>query len=139
MTLNAGSAGVEQPVGWPRRFTIILFFFTCTLILYIDRVSISVVAPVLMKEFGWDEAMMGTILSAFFVGYLFTQLPGGLIADRFGGKGILGFAVLWWSHLYHSVCAYGSADDRRPDWTRCWRRRDSTGVIQHDRPLDSGW
>ncbi len=99
MTLNADSAGVEQPVGWPRRFTIILFFFTCTLILYIDRVSISVVAPVLMKEFGWDEAMMGTILSAFFVGYLFTQLPGGLIADRFGGKGILGFAVLWWSAL----------------------------------------
>ncbi len=97
MTLNADSAAVEQPVGWPRRFTIILFFFTCTLILYIDRVSISVVAPVLMKEFGWDEAMMGTILSAFFVGYLFTQLPGGLIADRFGGKGILCFAVLWWS------------------------------------------
>ena len=47
-----------------------------------------------MKEFSWDEAMMGTVLSAFFVGYLFTQLPGGLIADRLGCKGILGFAVL---------------------------------------------
>lgn len=47
-----------------------------------------------MKEFGWDEAMRGPVLSAFFVGYLLTQLPGGLIADRFGGKGILGFAVL---------------------------------------------
>ena len=88
---------MEQPTGWPRRFTVILFFVTCTLILYIDRVSISVVPPILMKEFGWDEAMMGTVLSAFFVGYLFTQLPGGLIADRFGGKGNLGFAVLWWS------------------------------------------
>ena len=52
------------------------------------------VTPVLMKEFGWGEAMMGTVLSAFFVGYLFTQPPGGLIADRFDGKGILGFAVL---------------------------------------------
>lgn len=83
--------------GWPRRFTVVLFFFTCALILYIDRVSISVVAPVLMVEFGWDPAVMGTVLSAFFVGYLFTQLPGGWIADRFGGKGILGFAVIWWS------------------------------------------
>ena len=82
MTLNADSAGGEQPVGWPRRFTIILFFFTCTLILYIDRVSISVVAPVLTKEFGWDEAMMGTILSAFFVGYLFTLFGQWFLAAR---------------------------------------------------------
>ena len=50
-----------------------------------------------MAEFGWDPAVTGTILSAFFVGYLFTQLPGGWLADRFGGKGIIGCAVLWWS------------------------------------------
>ena len=41
------------------------FSFPCTLILYIDRVSISVVAPVLRKEFGRNEAIMGTVLSAF--------------------------------------------------------------------------
>ncbi len=50
-----------------------------------------------MVEFGWDPAVMGTILSAFFIGYLLTQLPGGWLADRFGGKGVLGFAVIWWS------------------------------------------
>src|SRR5712691_5059016 len=54
-----------------------------------------VVAPMLMAEFGWDPAVTGTILSAFFVGYLLTQLPGGWLADRFGGKGIIGCAVLW--------------------------------------------
>src|SRR5919106_3539990 len=97
MAVDSESVAVARPIGWPRRFTMVLFFFTCALILYIDRVSISVVAPVLMEEFGWDSAVMGTVLSAFFVGYLFTQLPGGWIADRFGGKGILGFAVLWWS------------------------------------------
>src|SRR5215510_3554138 len=97
MAIPAEAVAAVQSTGWPRRFTVVLFFFTCALILYIDRVNISVVAPILMAEFGWDPAMTGTILSAFFVGYLLTQLPGGWIADRFGGKGIIGFAVVWWS------------------------------------------
>jgi len=97
MAIPADAVATTQPIGWPRRFTLVLFFFTCALILYIDRVNISVVAPILMAEFGWDPAVTGTILSAFFVGYLFTQLPGGWLADRFGGKGIIGCAVLWWS------------------------------------------
>jgi MFS family permease len=97
MAVELETVGAVRPAGWPRRFTLVLFFFTCALILYIDRVNISVVAPLLMAEFGWDPAVMGTILSAFFVGYLLTQLPGGWLADRFGGKGILGWAVVWWS------------------------------------------
>jgi MFS transporter, ACS family, solute carrier family 17 (sodium-dependent inorganic phosphate cotransporter), other len=97
MATELGTIAAARPTGWPRRFTVILFFFTCALILYIDRVNISVVAPVLMTEFGWDPAVTGTILSAFFVGYLLTQLPGGWLADRFGGKSVVGFAVAWWS------------------------------------------
>lgn len=30
-------------------------------------------------------------------GYLLTQVLGGVWADRFGGKRVLGFGVLWWS------------------------------------------
>jgi ACS family sodium-dependent inorganic phosphate cotransporter len=97
MAIQAEAVAAVQSTGWPRRFTLVLFFFTCALILYIDRVNISVVAPILMTEFGWDPAITGTILSAFFVGYLLTQLPGGWLADRFGGKGIIGCAVVWWS------------------------------------------
>jgi ACS family sodium-dependent inorganic phosphate cotransporter len=97
MAAEVEVVAVPRPTGWPRRFTVVLFFFTCALILYIDRVNISVVAPLLMTEFGWEPALMGTILSAFFVGYLLTQLPGGWLADRFGGKGVVCFAVVWWS------------------------------------------
>src|SRR5262245_47921030 len=62
-----------------------------------DRVNISVVAPVLMQEWGWDPAVMGTVLSAFFLGYFLTQILGGWLSDRWGAKGILGGAVTWWS------------------------------------------
>lgn len=37
-------------------------------------------------EFVWDESTQGLILSAFFWGYVVMQLPGGLLAEKFGGK-----------------------------------------------------
>jgi ACS family sodium-dependent inorganic phosphate cotransporter len=82
---------------WPQRFTVVFLLFLSVVVLYMDRVNMSVVAPVLMQEFGWDPAMMGTILSAFFLGYFITQIPGGWLSDRWGAKGILGGAVTWWS------------------------------------------
>jgi len=82
---------------WPQRFTVVTLLCLSVVILYMDRVNMSVVAPVLMHEFGWDPAVMGTVLSAFFVGYFLTQIPGGWLSDRWGTKGILGGAVAWWS------------------------------------------
>ncbi|VDK28169.1 unnamed protein product [Gongylonema pulchrum] len=38
-------------------------------------------------EFGeWDSVTQGAILGAFFYGYILTQLPGGCLAHRYGGK-----------------------------------------------------
>lgn len=38
--------------------------------------------------------MQGNILGSFFYGYLFTQVPGGRLAERFGGKWLFGLGVL---------------------------------------------
>jgi len=62
-----------------------------------DRINISVTAPLIMKELNWDEASLGIILSSFFFGYTLLQIPGGWLADRYGGKKVLTFGVLWWS------------------------------------------
>jgi len=48
-------------------------------------------------HFGWSDTERGLVLSSFFVGYLVTQVAGGSLAARFGGKVVLGFGVLWWS------------------------------------------
>jgi len=49
------------------------------------------------EEFQWDQTTKGIVLSSFFYGYLATQVLGGWLADRYGGKVVLGFGVLWWS------------------------------------------
>lgn len=74
-----------------------LLIFINTLIVYFDRVNISIVAPVMMKYFGWDMGVMGLAMSMFGVGYILTQIPGGYLADKFGGRKILGYGSLGWS------------------------------------------
>lgn len=44
--------------------------------------------------YNWDEATQGFLLSAFYYGYVITHLPGGLLAEKFGGKWTLGIGLL---------------------------------------------
>ncbi|BEU25349.1 MFS transporter [Paraburkholderia sp. 22B1P] len=64
---------------------------------YIDRTVLSAAAPRIQSEFHLSAVEMGVVMSAFFWSYALLQLPAGLLADRFGQKKVLGFAVLWWS------------------------------------------
>ncbi|XP_064653129.1 sialin-like isoform X2 [Lineus longissimus] len=45
-------------------------------------------------EFDWSPQTQGTILGAFYYGYMITQIPGGIISERFGGKWPFGVGVL---------------------------------------------
>ena len=88
----------------------VLLCFFSTFICYIDRVNISVAIIPMAQEFGWSDGQRGLVLSSFFVGYLITQVAGGSLAARFGGKWVLGFGVLWWSlfTLLTPLSAYAS-------------------------------
>lgn len=44
-------------------------------------------------EFDWSEKTQGMILSAFYYGYIITHIPGGLLAQKFGGKQTLGLGI----------------------------------------------
>jgi MFS family permease len=82
---------------WQRRYTLVGLGFAATFICYIDRVNISVAIIPMAADLGWNATTQGTVLSAFFVGYLLTQVVGGRLADRFGGKIVLAGGVLLWS------------------------------------------
>jgi ACS family sodium-dependent inorganic phosphate cotransporter len=75
----------------------VLLCFFSTFICYIDRVNISVAIIPMAEQFGWSDTQRGIVLSSFFIGYLVTQVLGGWLAGRLGGKLVLGFGVLWWS------------------------------------------
>ncbi|CAJ0630603.1 14133_t:CDS:2 [Entrophospora sp. SA101] len=48
-------------------------------------------------EFGWSFTTQGLVLSSFLVGYLLTQVIGGILADKFGGKMVLGISAACWN------------------------------------------
>ena len=82
---------------WQRRHTVVLLCFLSTFICYIDRVNISVAIIPMAKQFGWSDMERGLVLSSFFAGYMITQVLGGWLAQKWGGKVVLGFGVVWWS------------------------------------------
>lgn len=82
---------------WQRRYTIVTLCVVAVFVCYIDRVNISVAAIAMQETFGWSETTKGWVLSSFFVGYMLAMAPSGWLANRIGGKLVLGFAVAWWS------------------------------------------
>ena len=81
----------------PAWYTVVPLCAAAVFISYIDRTNISVAAIPMQAEFGWTETAKGWVLSAFFVGYLAFMAASGALANRYGGKIVLGAAVLWWS------------------------------------------
>lgn len=82
---------------WPKRMTVLVLAFFAFVICYLDRVNISIAAISMQKEFGWSDVDKGYVFSFFFWGYLCMQIGGGYLANRFGGKLVLGWAVVFWS------------------------------------------
>jgi len=64
---------------------------------FVDRVNISVAAPVMMSSLGWDKARFGVIFSAFLAGYTLFQFPGGIIADKWSAKKVVALSCLGFS------------------------------------------
>ncbi|XP_013622258.1 PREDICTED: ascorbate transporter, chloroplastic-like isoform X2 [Brassica oleracea var. oleracea] len=82
---------------FPRRWVIVLLCFASFLLCNMDRVNMSVAILPMSQQYNWNSATVGLIQSSFFWGYLLTQILGGIWADKYGGKVVLGFGVVWWS------------------------------------------
>jgi MFS transporter, ACS family, glucarate transporter len=80
-----------------RRLRLLGFLVLISLVTYLDRVNISIAAAPISKEFGFGQVQLGTIFSAFLIGYMLFQIPGGWLGDRFGHGTIIVLALLWWS------------------------------------------
>jgi ACS family D-galactonate transporter-like MFS transporter len=65
-------------------------------IAYIDRVNISIVAPLLKDDMALTPTQLGLVFSAFAYPYAAMQILGGWFADKFGPRLVLGvLSVIW--------------------------------------------
>ena len=81
----------------PYRFKVIFLSFIAVFICYIDRVNISVAIIPMQEQFGWSELQVGIVLGTFYFGYMISMTLGGYLADKYGGKKVLGYALIIWS------------------------------------------
>ncbi|MCZ8132886.1 MAG: MFS transporter [Steroidobacteraceae bacterium] len=86
-----------QPWYTQKRWWVAILLCAVTMIGYIDRLALSVVAPVVKREFGFSNEAYGLITWGFLLTYALGQLFLGPVIDRLGSKRSLSLGVTWWS------------------------------------------
>lgn len=79
------------------RYSMLALVFVNVVINYLDRSNISVAGTALSNELQLSSVELGLIFSAFGWTYALLQIPGGLIADRFGPRILYAFCLVTWS------------------------------------------
>lgn len=79
------------------RWWITGLIFLSTVINYIDRQTLSVLAPILTRELQLSNAGYGLISMAFMIPYTAMYIVSGLLIDRYGSRLVFGVAAVWWS------------------------------------------
>jgi ACS family hexuronate transporter-like MFS transporter len=79
------------------RWWIGALLFASTVINYVDRQTLNVLAPYLEAEYHWSNRDFALIVIAFRISYAIVQLIGGRLVDVLGTRRGLGLAVAWYS------------------------------------------
>ena len=92
-TKTATASSVPTKIRW-KIYGFLLVVITLT---FIDRFNMNVAAKYIQQEFSLTNIEIGSLLSAFVLGYALFQAPGGWVGDRFGARRVLTIAIVWWS------------------------------------------
>ncbi|CAG0884828.1 unnamed protein product [Darwinula stevensoni] len=92
----------------PKRYIVAVLAFLGFCNVYMLRVNLSIAivamtnnhtislpdnSVAIVQDFDWDSKMRGIILSSFFYGYIMTQIPGGYLSARLGGRLLFGLGI----------------------------------------------
>lgn len=81
----------------PTRAFLVANTFALSMLLYVDRTCISTAKDAVTGELHLSDRQWSWVLAAFAFGYALFQTPGGALADRLGGRGVLTTVVAAWS------------------------------------------
>jgi sugar phosphate permease len=80
-----------------KRFYIAALLFLNLFINFTHRINLSVAAPAIARDFGWDAGKMGVLFSSYQWTYCFLLLMWGWMTDRLGTRLVNGLSVTIWS------------------------------------------
>ncbi|MES2055491.1 MAG: MFS transporter [Pseudomonadota bacterium] len=86
----------QKPAG-RRRWMIAVLLGVGVIVNYFDRVILTVAAPAIQSDFGFDSLTIGLLLGAFGWTYGSLQIPVGLLLDRFGVRRVMTISIVLWA------------------------------------------
>lgn len=102
-SIQSGIAKVGQKVvgdRWdalPSRQKLFVGLSTAFVIANMDKVNMSLAIIPMAEEFGWKPSVAGLVQSSFFYGYILSQIPGGILCSKYGGRAVIPKGVGLWS------------------------------------------
>ncbi|PXA98653.1 MFS transporter [Nostoc sp. 3335mG] len=88
-----GTAGPPNRLRW----AILALLFGSTVLNYVDRQTLSILAPLVQRELAIDDIGYAHIVQLFLIAYTFAYLVSGWLTDRLGTRMALALFVGWWS------------------------------------------
>jgi MFS transporter, ACS family, D-galactonate transporter len=86
-------ASIDKRKAW----TIVLMLFFFMFVNFSDKIVLGATAPVLMRDMNISPSQYGYLASAFFIAFVASTIPIGLISDRISNKLLLGIMAAIWS------------------------------------------
>lgn len=83
--------------GMKIRYKVLTLLFFLSIIVYLDRVCISVMGKRIKYDLDLSNEQFGWVLGAFALSYALFEIPTGVMGDRIGPRKVLTRVVLWWS------------------------------------------
>ena len=80
-----------------KRYAIVALLGVVSVITFIDRTAIAVLAPWIRRDLGIGAAKWGWVLSAYVIAYGIFEIPSGALGDRNGQRRELARIAAWWS------------------------------------------
>src|SRR3989440_10612014 len=96
MTFSAPSTSARHTIS-RLRWWIAAALFASTIINYLDRQTLSLLAPFLKVQYHWTNTDYAYIVVAFRVAYTIGQTVLGRLVDRLGTRRGLSLTVVWYS------------------------------------------
>jgi sugar phosphate permease len=93
-----------DPLGPSRvRYQVLAAGCSVAIVAYIHRVGFATAATEMKSDLCWSSADIGYLMTAFLLAYGAFEIPGGMLADRFGVRHLMTILVLGWSLMTGAV------------------------------------